>query len=33
MKDPVKLPGSGCIVDKSSIKTSLLDKEIDPFNR
>jgi len=33
MKDPVKLPGSGVIVDRASIKTSLLDKEIDPFSR
>jgi hypothetical protein len=33
MKDPVKLPSSDLVVDRSSIKMVLLDKEEDPWTR
>ena len=33
MRDPVKLPTSGTIVDRSTIATQLLQSDIDPFNR
>ena len=33
MRDPVKLPSSGVILDRATIKISLLDKEEDPYNR
>jgi ubiquitin conjugation factor E4 B len=33
MRDPVKLPTSGVIVDRATIKMALLDKEEDPYNR
>jgi ubiquitin conjugation factor E4 B len=33
MKEPVLLPTSKSIVDKSSAKQMLLNNEIDPFNR
>ena len=32
MKDPVILPMSGIRIDRSTIRTSLLSKEVDPFN-
>jgi len=33
MRDPVKLPTSGTVVDRSTIATQLLNNELDPFNR
>ena len=33
MSDPVKLPSSGCVVDRSTIKQHLLNDPNDPFNR
>jgi len=33
MKDPVKLPVSGEVVERSVIKKVLLDKESNPFTR
>ena len=33
MRDPVKLPTSGTVVDRSTIATQLLNSELDPFNR
>jgi len=33
MKDPVLLPNSGIIVDRSTISRILLSDPIDPFNR
>ena len=33
MSEPVKLPTSGMVVDKKTIKQHLLNDEIDPFNR
>ncbi|EGR28270.1 ubiquitin conjugation factor e4, putative, partial [Ichthyophthirius multifiliis] len=33
LKDPVQLPSSGQLVERSIIKKALLDNEIDPFNR
>ncbi|KAL4505185.1 hypothetical protein ABPG72_016252 [Tetrahymena utriculariae] len=33
LKDPVMLPSSKCVVERSIIKKALLDNEIDPFNR
>ena len=33
MRDPVKLPASGVIVDRSTITGHLLSNETDPFNR
>ena len=32
MKDPVILPQSKIRIDRSTIRTSLLSKEVDPFN-
>jgi ubiquitin conjugation factor E4 B len=33
MEDPVKLPTSNMIVDRSTIETHLLSDPTDPFNR
>lgn len=33
MQDPVKLPGSGIVIDRPTIERALLDKHEDPFNR
>lgn len=33
MRDPVKLPSSRAIVDRSTIKAHLLSDTTDPFNR
>jgi len=33
MKDPVRLPSSGAIVDRATIKSHLLSDSKDPFNR
>jgi len=33
MEDPVKLPSSNMIVDRSTIETHLLSDPTDPFNR
>ena len=33
MTDPVKLPSSGAIVDRLTIKKHLLNDKSDPFNR
>ena len=33
MEDPVKLPTSNIIVDRSTIETHLLSDQTDPFNR
>lgn len=33
MRDPVKLPASGIIVERSVIERHLLSDEFDPFNR
>eukprot|EP00595_Chromulina_sp_UTEXLB2642_P000535 CAMPEP_0196763330 /NCGR_PEP_ID=MMETSP1095-20130614/3861_1 /TAXON_ID=96789 ORGANISM="Chromulina nebulosa, Strain UTEXLB2642" /NCGR_SAMPLE_ID=MMETSP1095 /ASSEMBLY_ACC=CAM_ASM_000446 /LENGTH=74 /DNA_ID=CAMNT_0042116281 /DNA_START=2971 /DNA_END=3195 /DNA_ORIENTATION=+ len=33
MKDPVRLPTSNMIIDRSSIAQHLLNNETDPFNR
>lgn len=33
MEDPVKLPSSNIIVDRSTIETHLLSDPTDPFNR
>ena len=32
MRDPVTLPVSKVVVDRSTIRTALLSKEVDPFN-
>ena len=33
MKDPVRLPSSGAVVDRSTISRHLLSDQFDPFNR
>lgn len=33
MRDPVKLPSSGVVVDRSTIRRHLLSDPSDPFNR
>lgn len=33
MRDPVRLPTSGKICDRNNMKRTLLNGEIDPFNR
>eukprot|EP01035_Chromulina_nebulosa_P024786 gene24786-32279_t len=33
MKDPVRLPTSNMIIDRSSIAQHLLNNETDPYNR
>jgi ubiquitin conjugation factor E4 B len=33
MKDPVRLPSSGAILDRATIKSHLLSDAKDPFNR
>ena len=32
MKDPVILPVSRVVIDRATIRTVLLSKEVDPFN-
>jgi ubiquitin conjugation factor E4 B len=32
MRDPVTLPVSRVVIDRSTIRTHLLSKEVDPFN-